>query len=77
MKIQLSPNKELVVKSKADLIKHKKELIAEDNRKQKVISDLKITKDSEPELHAFAHSIEVQMTLPEEYAIIDKTIESW
>jgi hypothetical protein len=77
MKIELAPNKELVVKTKADLIKHKEELQAEDIRKQKIVSDLKITKDSEPELTAFARSIEVQLTPIEEYAIIDNTIENW
>jgi len=77
MKIKLSESKELFVKSKTDLIKHKKALQEEDKRKQKIISDLNLNENSEPELHAFAHSVEVQMTPPEEYQIIDEAVESW
>lgn len=77
MKIKLSPNKELVVKTKEDLIKHKDELLKEDERKSKIIADLNLTETSEPELFAFANSIEVQLTPPEEYQIIDEAIESW
>lgn len=77
MELKLAENKELFVKTRKDLEKHKADLLVEDERRKKLTEEIDSLNSDDPELRAFRNMEFDLITPSEEYAIIDKAIADW